>query len=211
MLLKKGIIVSLQMYSIDTTIELAQEIINAGAVAIRTDKIIDIDIPLILLKKVKIDDSKKNTHPYITPNIIEIRNIEESMPENSYIAVDYRRINNNLAEISNYCKKKNLNIVADIRDYEDYKNIIKNNYYYTYIATTFSVLDEKFKFTPNIELAKKIYDAGCSNVIGEGNYYKYEHIKKAYEYGIKNICIGNAITNIYKLTRKYTSIRIGGK
>jgi len=201
--MNKGIIVSIQGYMPETTQELAKEATNAGAVAIRTDKYIDCPMPIIGLRKIKMNDYDIMKEPYITPTINDISIVKKWLHKNNFIAIDFRKINKNLNEINAYCLENKIDIIADIGDFDDYENIIKNGYTVAYVASTLSVLYNK-RFYPDIELVKKLYDAGCRNIIAEGNYRICKDVEDVLDYGINNVCIGTAISNIYKLTKKYT-------
>ena len=202
-MLSKGLIVSVQGFSMETTAELIIEIANAGAVAIRTDKKVDSRLPLIGLSKSKVENRKEEA--YITNTLEKVKEIEKWTKN---IAIDYRRINPNIEEISNYCKEKRLNVIADIADIEDYENIIENDYYHTYAATTLAVLYREV-FTPDIDLIKKLKELECENIIAEGNFSTRKQVKLAYNVGACNVCIGSAISNVFRLTKKFSTIRIG--
>lgn len=200
-MLKSGIIVSIQQLSRLTTQELSKEAISAGAVAIRCDKSIDCRAPLIGLQKIKVNNRSEEV--YITPDLKNIKNVKRWA---YIISIDYRRINNNLSEISKYCKENDIKVIADIENIEDYENIIENDYYHNFIATTFSVFHMKGK--PDIQLVNDLSGLDCKNIIAEGNYVSPWQVIEAYKAGAKWVCIGAAITNIYKLTKRYTNIRI---
>jgi len=204
-LISQGIIVSIQGYHQKTIEELAKDAINAGCVALRTDKPLhfrpyDKKVPIIGLNKIKVINPEIT--PYITSTIEEIEKVKEWA---DYIAVDYRLVNNNLKGISAYSEERKLNIIADIGCIEDYENIKENNYYYTYIATTFSVF--KILFKPDTKLIKYLVDKGEKYIIAEGNYTTRKSVIDVYNLGVKNVCIGSAISNVYKLTRKFTTVR----
>jgi putative N-acetylmannosamine-6-phosphate epimerase len=203
-MLDRGIIVSVQGYTKETIEELVREAISAGAVAIRTDKRIHVDInkkvPIIGLWKTKVNDPVKEA--YITPTRTEIERVVQWA---DYVAVDYRELNTNLPDISKYCREKKLKVVADISTIRDYENIKENDYYYTYIATTLSVFSNLYD--PDFKILHELIDAGEKNIIAEGNFKIRNDVSKAYKMGIKNICIGAAISNVYKLTQKFTSIQ----
>lgn len=203
-MLNKGIIVSIQGYSKVTTSELIDEAIAAGAVAIRTDKNINGKaVPIIGLRKQVVNNARSQA--FITPTIPLIEEVAEKA---DYVAVDYRRVNKNLSEISAYCEKNNIKVVADIRDMADLMYIKERGFYYTYIATTLSVLvdyDNEYRFAPNIELASKAYEIE-KDLIAEGNIFSRKHVKALIDIGIKNVCIGAAISNVYKLTKKFTTV-----
>ena len=86
----------------------------------------------------------------------------------------------------------------------DYNNLIEKNYVYDYVATTFSVY--KRQYFPDKRFVNKLIKAGCKNVIAEGNYFSRADVKEVLEYGAYAVCIGSAISNVYKLTRRYTVI-----
>lgn len=195
----KGVIVSIQGYSRITTEELIKEAVNAGACAIKTDKEINkIEVPVIGCHKIKVDHPEKEA--YLTPTI-EL--IDEVRKWADYVSIDYRRCNKNLKEISKYCEEKKIKVIADIECYEDYGHIKNNMLYYTYIATTFSVFAKRF--FPDIELAKKIHKEE-KKIIAEGNFKTRNETRDIFSSGIDLVCIGGAISNIYKLTRKYTTL-----
>lgn len=205
-MIPKGIIVSIQGYHQKTIEELAKNAVNAGCVGLRIDKPIhyrpyDKKVPVIGLNKIKVINPE--IEPYITPTLEEIKKVSEWA---DYVAIDYRLINNNLEIISNYCKEKNIKVIADIGCIEDYENIKKNNYYYTYVTTTFSVF--KVLFKPDLKLLNKLIDSGENNIIAEGNYKTRKEVMEVYDIGVNNVCIGAAISNIYKLTRKFTTVGI---
>jgi putative N-acetylmannosamine-6-phosphate epimerase len=199
-MLKEGIIVSVQGYNRKTIEELADNIISAGAIAIRTDKEVHNNIVKIGLNKIHVNNPE--TESYITPTMDLVNFVSEW---SDYVAVDYRRCNKNLEEISETSKQKKIKIIADIENIEDFDNIIKHGYYYDYIATTFSVFNPRKRFYPDIDLAKEILSHE-KNVIAEGNIATREQVRRLLGSGIKRICIGSAISNIYKLTRKFTTI-----
>lgn len=195
-MLDKGIIVSIQGYKDETTNELIENAINAGAVAIRTDKPVNCTVPIIGLQKTKVD--ALDIYPYITP---DVRCVEYVSSWADYVAIDYRRINNNLDEIDDFVKDNGIKVVADIENTEDYNNIIEKGYTICYVATTFSIFKSKYK--PDLNILR---DIDIENLIAEGNYTLRKDVRTAFEYGANNVCIGGAISNIYKLTKKYTSI-----
>lgn len=200
--LKEGIIVSIQGYSKNTTIELAQECINAGAVALKTDKYIKNYIPgiqLIGCQKLKVNNPE--IEAYLTP---DIKTIEQIKPFFDFISIDYRVLNKNLKSVSDYCRENKINVIADIQNMNDYKNIKEHDYYYNYIASTFSVFDKKYRFKPNFALVLELLKHE-DNIIAEGNFRTRHEVRQAIYSGIKWICIGAAITNVYKLTRQFTT------
>jgi putative N-acetylmannosamine-6-phosphate epimerase len=202
-MLNKGIIVSIQGYTRPTIEELAIDAINAGAVALRTDKYLHLPpgkkVPIIGLWKNRVNDPVKEA--YITPTKIEIDKVSAWA---DYIAVDYRELNKNLIAVSNYCRTRKLKIVADIATIQDYENIKENDLYYTYIATTLSVFSSLYD--ADFKIIHELIAQGEKNIIAEGNFKIRNDISKAYSMGVKNICVGSAISNVYKLTQKFTSV-----
>ncbi len=200
-----GIIVSIQKYSLETTKEMANEAVNAGAIALRTDKDIGIDsIPIIGLKK--IDVINHQDEAYITPDIKSIESVAEWT---NNIAIDFRRLNKNLDEINEYCEDNNINIIADIANIADYYNILEKGYNVKYITTALSVLyrlGTAFYF-PDKEFIKTLLKEGCHNLIAEGKYQTRRDVQWAYEQGCKAVCIGDAISNIYKRTLFFSSVK----
>lgn len=200
--MNKGIIVSIQGYNTITTETLAREAVNACAVAIRTDKPITIDIPVIGLQKIKVGNTSREA--YITPTVEEVEKISKWA---DIVAIDYRRCNKNLKEISDYCRSAGIKVVSDIMCFEDYENIKENSYHFDYIATTLSVLSPgNRRYYPDKRLVKSLVADGCRNVIAEGNYDYRKDVREVFNAGVHAVCIGTAISNIYKLTRRYTSI-----
>lgn len=203
-MIKRGIIVSIQGYSQRTTTELAQEASHGGAVAFRTDKPIvlsDTDKrTLIGLYKVKVRDPGKEA--YITPDIESIAKVADWA---DYVAIDYRQVNRDLKEISDYCIENKIKVVADIGRFSDYEYIKENGFHYDYIATTMSVFNKRLKYKPDLNLVRRLCEAG-EKIIGEGNYKKRYQVREAFQAGVQAVCIGQAITNIYKRTREYVSV-----
>lgn len=204
--MQKGIIVSIQGYHYKTIAELAVEAINAGCVGLRIDKRIELNhkdkdsIAIIGLRKVKVNNIKDE--PFITP---DIDTIEAVMPWCDYIAVDFRRCNKNLKHISEYCKERKLKIIADIETFDDYQNIKDKDYFYTFVATTLSVF--ALPFRPDLKLLERLAETE-KQIIAEGNFNTRADVKAALEMGATAVCIGGAISSIYKLTRKYVSVMI---
>lgn len=199
-----GIIVSIQGYEIEVEKRMAHECINAGAAGIKTDKkireYIDNNIPVIGCHKMQVRNPEKE--PYLTSTIEHIEKVAEWA---DYVSIDYRKLNNNLKNLSDYCKEKNIKVVADIGNMDDYENIKKHNYYYDFIATTFTVFNPKYRFFPDLEFAIELRKLE-KNIIAEGNIKERKQVRQLYRNNVNHICIGAAITNIYKLTRKFTTI-----
>jgi N-acylglucosamine-6-phosphate 2-epimerase len=192
--MNKGIIVSIQGYGKGTTDELAKEAINAGAVALRVDKKVNHDIPQIGLFKAKNKDHF--SQPYITYTIDDVKSVSTWA---DYVAIDYRRINPFLQEISDYCLNQKIKVVADVASIYDVYNILEKGYYYDFIATTLSVFGHN---SPDFWLLKELLKIE-SKIIAEGNFKTPEHVKRAAKVGVYAVCIGEAITGIYKKTKQF--------
>lgn len=205
--LKKGIIVSIQGFSAHLTIELAKEAISGQAVALKTDKPLKLStfdkIPVIGCSKIKVNDPEKE--PYLTASLELIDKVAKWA---DYVSIDYRKLNKNLRKLSSYCRANKIKVIADIGTMEDYENIKENDYYYDYIATTFSVFH--LRHYPDIILAAELKKTE-KNIIAEGNFNTRHDVARAYKEGIEHICIGGAISGVYKLTKKFTSVKRGKK
>lgn len=192
-MIKNGLIVSIQNYSLQTTQELAENCQAAKIAAIRTDNPIISEIPIIGLKK------NKKKH-YITTDIMDIDSVAIWA---DYIALDCRKENSDLFFLLKYCSKNNFKIIADIENINDVKNIInickkENLKMPVSIATTFS--------DNNIDLIGEIKLKYNFHVIAEGGFQYMKQIFEAIKNGANNICIGAAISDIFNLTKKYCDI-----
>jgi len=193
-MIEKGIIVSIQNYSFSTTQELVEIVKEAGAVAIRTDKPVEIDIPMIGLMKLK---GKKF---YITTSIKAIENLSFST---NYIAIDSRKGNKDIKKLYDFCRLHSIDIIGDVGIIEDVYNLIIIDCLPDYIATTFSPFYNDGK--PNIELIEKIGKITDIPVIAEGGFLYDYQIKEAINKGAYAVCIGKAITKIYEKTKDYVN------
>jgi putative N-acetylmannosamine-6-phosphate epimerase len=185
------LIVSIQGYSETTTKELSEIALKNGAEMIRTDKNIDKRSNTIGLVK---NYKYKN---YITPTIPDMDKVNEYA---NYIAIDCRQSNIVLKELLNHAKEKEYQIVCDIETLEDLKKLL-NIYEVEIIATTFDYdKKDKLKILKEItEFAKKYNIV----VIAEGGYNGYTEMLEAQKIGVDYICIGQAISKIDELTKKY--------
>ena len=200
-MIKRGIIVSIQGYHYKTITELAVEAVNGGCVGLRIDKHIDLPedkkVPIIGLKKIHVDDPKLEA--YITPTVDDVETIKDWC---NLVAIDYRRCNKHLNSVSKFCREHHLEVVADIETFEDYERIKECEYYYTYIATTFSVFTAQYR--PNLGLVERLAKVE-KNLIAEGNFTSRTDVRQAFKHGVWAVCIGGAISNVYKLTQKFVS------
>lgn len=189
------LIVSIQGYTMHTTQELSNKVIEAGAHGIRTDKPIVADF-IIGLKK---DLDKKY---YITTSKKDILAVSKWT---NNIAIDSRKGNQEIEYLYSLCHVNEIDIVADIETIKDFINILKlcNQHKFNkpkYIATTFSKCNRKL-----IHQIKTIDNS--AQIIAEGGYNSIDKIKEAYDNGASYICIGAAISDIGALTRKFLTVK----
>lgn len=186
----RGIIASIQKFTLSTTQEIADNIICAG---IRTDQPINHTIPLIGLKK---DPVKEY---YITTNKDDLINVSKWA---DYVAIDSRIGNREKEYLYAVAHTMDIKLVADVEKLRDVESIldmcislkIQCPYYF---ATTFSKMD--------IELIKQIKNITEIPIIAEGGYNNIVDIKKAFEYGAQSVCIGAAF-DIRNLLNKYNKL-----
>jgi putative N-acetylmannosamine-6-phosphate epimerase len=201
--LKRGIIVSIQGYSRETTRELALEAISAGAIAIRTDKPIKIamdkKVPLIGLSKIKVNDKEKQA--YITPTI---KMVEDVALWADFVAVDCRQLNADLRDVVDYCHANRVAMVADIGAWADYEALKTSGADFAYLTTALSVF--RRRHWPDTRLALRLAKEEPGKIIAEGNYRSRSDVEAVLKAGVHAVCIGNAISNVYKLTRRFTTI-----
>jgi hypothetical protein len=191
----KGLIVSIQKYSLSTTQELATICRNNGAVAIRTDQPIILDIPIIGLKK-------SDGEYYITSSKNDI--LEVSKWTNN-IAIDSRKGNLELEYLYAVCHLMEINIIADIETVEDVQSVIdmcisKKIKLPAYFATTFDYNNKHKAITIN-----EIKELTDIPIIAEGGYRDIQEIKDTFEM-VNNICIGDAITGIANKVKLYAGV-----
>jgi len=199
---KRGIIVSIQGYSQKTTSELASEAVSAGCVALRLDKPVSIRdgldrVPIIGLRKSSVPHPA--SEPYITTTPDAVQEVSNWA---NYVAIDCRVCNPRRAELADYCNKRNIKFVADIETVDDWKSI--QGLGFSWAATTFSVFHKNHR--PDISLVKVLKESGEKHIIAEGNYTSRVDVRTALQSGAHMVCIGAAIANVYKLTRKYTTV-----
>ena len=206
--MKRGIIVSIQGYHQKTITELAMDAVSAGAVAIRTDKPITIRtgaqfddhderVPIIGLYKIHV--CAPSREPYITSTLEAVQAVSKWA---DYVAVDYRQCNTERETISAWCKAAGIHLIADIETTDDWESI--QGLHYDFVATTFSVFHKNHR--PDIQLVKDLVAAGEKHIIAEGNYTTRCDVQEVLKAGAHAVCIGGAISNVYKLARKFTTI-----
>lgn len=203
-MLSRGIIVSIQGYHYKTMTELALDAISAGCVGIRTDKKLlipdDKRVPIVGLRKISVMDVKTCAYITPTPSDAELVALWADL-----VAVDCRRCNASMEETLRWCAEHGVKVVADIETYEDFEALSGDGHKYEFVATTLSVF--KLLFRPNLRLVEKIAKTE-RRLIAEGNFTSRKDVKTALDAGAHAVCIGGAISNVYKLTRKYTSVPI---
>lgn len=193
----KGLIVSIQGYSQQTTQEIANICKSNGAVGIRTDQPISTDLFLIGLKKL---DGEKY---YITSSKNAIVDVSKWTKN---IAIDSRKGNQEIDFLYSVCHLLNLNIIADIKTIDDVINVINictkgKIIFPSYFCTTFDYENkQKWKLISDI---KNITDIP---IIAEGGYHEKREIRQAYKHGANNVCIGNAITGIAQKIKKFSEV-----
>jgi putative N-acetylmannosamine-6-phosphate epimerase len=191
--MRRGIIVSIQEYSQGTTQELAERAVQAGAVAIRTDRPVQINIPVIGLKKFH------QKAFYITT---EEAAIDEVAGWAAYVAIDCRRGNKDRDDLLRHCMENDIAFVADIETYEDFEAmpVIPE-----ITATTFSSM---LTGRQDYELIKKL--AEKTLVIAEGSIKSKEDARRAFASGAKYVCVGTEIMDIRRKVSEWVNSISGG-
>ena len=200
--MKRGIIVSIQGYHQKTIAELAGEAIRAGAIALRTDKPIRVStdlerVPVIGLHKEHVRTPSREA--YITATVEALQSVARWA---DYVAIDYRICNAKRKELSDWCKQNKIKVVADIACMADWHSI--QDLRYDFVATTLSVFHKNHR--PDTKLIEELVKAGEKHIIAEGNYTTRVDVQAVLKSGAHAVCIGAAISNVYKLTRKFTTV-----
>jgi putative N-acetylmannosamine-6-phosphate epimerase len=195
--MKRGLIVSIQGYTQELTQNLADMIKDENIAAIRTDRHIYTNIPLIALKK------NMTFKYYITPTIEDLSHCQWG----NYTAIDCRKGNDNIVKLFQMAERYNQKIVADIECLDDVLNILelqKNDKIIlpSFFATTFSFFHTGGEL-PDLELIKEITKNTFVPVIAEGKYKTPIQVLTAYEMGAHNVCIGAEISDIKYLVNKF--------
>jgi N-acylglucosamine-6-phosphate 2-epimerase len=189
---EKGLIVSIQGYSKETTQELVNLVTSIKIVGIRTDQLVQCKLPIIGLKKLK------EFQYYITTTREAINEVSRWT---NIIAIDSRKGNQNINLLYAHCHLNQLNIIADIEDIEDVINILE-------ICNTQKIVKPKYFATTfsncNIDLIFEIKKITDIPIIAEGGYDSFEKIEQAKKAGANNICIGTVISDMKKLTEKFS-------
>lgn len=180
-----------------------------GAVAIRAQGVEDI----IEIKKVTnlpvigiIKRNYKESPIYITPTKKEIDELLTTKCE--MIAIDAtnrnRPNNENLEELINYIKSKNVLVMADISNYEE--AIKAYEYGVDCISTTLSGYTPYTKKLegPDFDLIEKLVKELDIPIIAEGRINTPEELAKALSIGAYSAVVGSAITRPQLITEKFT-------
>ena len=146
--MQKGIIISVQGYRQGTTQEIVENVVNAGACAVRIDKPVKTDVPIIGLNKSNVINKEKEA--YITNTIEQIQHVSEWA---NYVAIDYRILNKNLKNINEYCRLHKIKVIADIGHINDFNNIVDNDYYFDFVTTALSIF--RRRHYPDLKLLTK--------------------------------------------------------
>lgn len=181
--MKRGLILSIQGYTQPTTQELAEQAVQAGVSAIRTDQPIKVDVPVIGLRK-----KFKNPY-YITTDLEDILEVASWA---TYVAIDCRS-RQGLVSILDFCIKNAVSVVADVETQEDVVQLLPYKAHpVCFVATTFSSVgtgDQDFS------LVEKAVGHGFV-VLAEGGIRDHRDVQKALTAGARAVCIGKAVTNI---------------
>jgi putative N-acetylmannosamine-6-phosphate epimerase len=191
--MRRGIIVSIQEYSQGTTQELAGRAVQAGAVAIRTDRPVEINVPIIGLKKFHQKEF------YITT---EEAAIEEVARWAAYVAIDCRVENKERDKLLQYCLTNNIGVIHDIEKLEDFESL---PYPPCMTATTFSSM---LSGKQNYELIKKL--KGQTLIIAEGAIKTKEDARHAFSCGATWVCVGTEIMDIRRKVSEWVNSISGG-
>ena len=181
---------------------------EGGAVAIRAQGVEDIkeikkvtELPIIGIIKRDYEDSDI----YITPTKKEIDELLETGCEMIAIdATNRKRPNNeNLKDLIDYIKSKNVLIMADISNYDEGVNA--QNLGVDCISTTLSGYTPYTESLdgPDLELMKKLVENLNIPIIAEGRINTPEDLKDAYKTGVHSAVVGSAITRPQIITAKF--------
>jgi N-acylglucosamine-6-phosphate 2-epimerase len=181
-----------------------------GAVGVRIDSPENIravrnlvKIPIIGIYKIVSNESDV----YITPTFDSARQIAEAGAD--LIAIDatlrYRPNNERLAEIIERIHTElGLPVMADVSTFEEGKNAEKLGC--DFVGTTLSGYTSETLHkanTPDFELVKNLSKNLAIPIICEGRLSTPEEVKYAFECGAFTVVVGNAITGIDSLTKKF--------
>lgn len=181
---------------------------EGGAIAIRSQGVNDIieikkvtNLPIIGIIKRQYPDSEV----YITPTKKEI---DELLTTNcEMIAIDatsrVRPNNENLKDLIDYIKSKNVLVMADISNYEEALLISKYNV--DCISTTLSGYTSYTKFSdcPDFDLLEKLCTTIDIPIIAEGRINTPNDLKIAFEKGAYSVVVGSSITRPQVITKKF--------
>lgn len=214
---KNGLIVSCQaleyepLHSSYIMSRMAYAAKLGGAVGIRANSVEDIveikktvDLPVIGIIKKDYSDSQV----FITPTVKEIDSLVECGAD--VIATDATdRIRPNGETLESFFKQikqkySNTLFMADCSTFEEGMTAFKLGF--DFIGTTLSGYTDYTKGVklPNIDMMKKLVEAGAS-VIGEGGIWYPEQLVEAMNTGILTAVVGTAITRPKDITQHFVS------
>ncbi|EQK44672.1 nitronate monooxygenase family protein [[Clostridium] bifermentans ATCC 638] len=183
---------------------------EGGAVAIRAQGVEDIkeikkatSLPVVGIIKRNYKDSEI----YITPTKKEIDELLTSGCEMIAIdATNRKRPNNeNLKDLIDYIKSKNILIMADISNYEEGVNAQELGV--DCISTTLSGYTSYTKSIdgPDFELMRTLVENLHIPIVAEGRINTPQDLQEAYKTGVYSAVVGSAITRPQIITAKFAN------
>lgn len=183
---------------------------EGGAVAIRAQGVEDIkeikkatSLPVVGIIKRNYEDSEI----YITPTKKEIDELLTTGCEMIAIdATNRKRPNNeNLKDLIDYIKSKNILIMADISNYEEGVNAQELGV--DCISTTLSGYTSYTKSIdgPDFELMRTLVENLHIPIVAEGRINTPQDLQEAYKIGVYSAVVGSAITRPQIITAKFAN------
>lgn len=183
---------------------------EGGAVAIRAQGVEDIkeikkatSLPVVGIIKRNYKDSEI----YITPTKKEIDELLTTGCEMIAIdATNRKRPNNeNLKDLIDYIKSKNILIMADISNYEEGVNAQELGV--DCISTTLSGYTSYTKSIdgPDFELMRTLVEKLHIPIVAEGRINTPQDLQEAYKTGVYSAVVGSAITRPQIITAKFAN------
>ncbi|WP_148551363.1 N-acetylmannosamine-6-phosphate 2-epimerase [Paraclostridium bifermentans] len=183
---------------------------EGGAVAIRAQGVEDIkeikkatSLPVVGIIKRNYKDSEI----YITPTKKEIDELLTTGCEMIAIdATNRKRPNNeNLKDLIDYIKSKNILIMADISNYEEGVNAQELGV--DCISTTLSGYTSYTKSIdgPDFELMRTLVENLHIPIVAEGRINTPQDLQEAYKTGVYSAVVGSAITRPQIITAKFAN------
>lgn len=183
---------------------------EGGAVAIRAQGVEDIkeikkttSLPVVGIIKRNYEDSEI----YITPTKKEVDELLTTGCEMIAIdATNRKRPNNeNLKDLIDYIKSKNILIMADISNYEEGVNAQELGV--DCISTTLSGYTSYTKSIdgPDFELMRTLVENLHIPIVAEGRINTPQDLQEAYKTGVYSAVVGSAITRPQIITAKFAN------